>query len=363
MRNRIFVLTIALAVVSVSGCTRPCHDLSVSLNLTTGDPEIDSSSLFFATDRTWDPPGSAVGDYGASLGAVTYGTCDVDVPVYAPPDAFSQNAEFEVFDDLDDYVSPGPVAQEQDAAFFQAVKDAVAASDTPELLLFVHGYNVSFKEAVQKTAFLAHRLGFDGPAMLFSWPSASGTEQYFEDQTSAEDALGDLQAFLVGLATNSNAARIHVVAHSLGARTLTDAFIDAVNDGQLPDPSPFGEIVLAAADIDAEAFRQEKGAVLKSGCDRVTLYVSGKDEVLDLSEEIHGGPRVGNCCDQIVTIAGIETIDASKLRACFLGHSYYSDSTVATEDLKKLILEGLSPDDRGLKKDNARGCWLLPKKL
>lgn len=365
MHTRIVALVMALAVISFSGCS-PCHDLSVSLNLTTGDPDVESHHLYFATDRTWVHPGTSVGDYGASRGSVTYGTCDVEVPIYAPPDAasmFGADAEFKLFKELDDYVSAGPADRDPVNAFFLDVAGAVAASSPRELLLFVHGYNVTFKDAVQKTGFLAHRLGFPGPAVLFSWPSNGETGEYRDDEISARDALPDFRTFLVDLASRSGAQKIHVIAHSMGARSLTDAVVGAVGGGQLPGASPFGQVVLAAADIDAAEFQQGTGTTLRSVCDGVTLYVSRKDKALVLSEKVHGEHRVGDCRDQITVVAGIETIDASKLPCCLLGHSYYSDSSVVTEDLKKLILEGRSAGARGLERDEGRQCWILPKRL
>jgi esterase/lipase superfamily enzyme len=139
--------------------------------------------------------------------------------------------------------------------------------------------------------------------------------------------------------------------------------VNAKNGGRLPGASPIGEIVLAAADIDAAEFRQTQAAVLSSACGRVTLYVSRRDKVLNVSKEINGAPRVGDCRDETTVVAGIETIDASKLPSCWLGHSYYSDSTVVTEDLKKLILDGLGATARGLEFDSRRQCWVLPKRV
>ena len=45
-----------------------------------------------------------------------------------------------------------------------------------QLLVFVHGYNVDFDNAVRRAGQLAYDLNFDGPTFLFSWPSR---QRYF----------------------------------------------------------------------------------------------------------------------------------------------------------------------------------------
>ena len=45
-----------------------------------------------------------------------------------------------------------------------------ALADTP--VVFVHGFNVNFEDAVYRTAQITYDLQFDGAPFLFSWPTS-----------------------------------------------------------------------------------------------------------------------------------------------------------------------------------------------
>jgi esterase/lipase superfamily enzyme len=47
-----------------------------------------------------------------------------------------------------------------------------------KLLFFVHGFNVSFVEAVVRGAQLAHDLEFDGDLLVYSWASMGAVLSY-----------------------------------------------------------------------------------------------------------------------------------------------------------------------------------------
>ena len=63
----------------------------------------------------------------------------------------------------------------------RAVASAEAAETAREAFVFVHGYNVSFEDAAYRTAQMAFDLEFNGPAIMFSWPSQARTEAYLAD--------------------------------------------------------------------------------------------------------------------------------------------------------------------------------------
>src|SRR5262249_32675638 len=71
-----------------------------------------------------------------------------------------------------------------------------AASFRRQAFVFVHGYNVSFDNALRRTAQLAHDLRFDGAAFLYSWPSHGEFGAYEEDQKNSLGSVHDLRQFL-----------------------------------------------------------------------------------------------------------------------------------------------------------------------
>lgn len=56
--------------------------------------------------------------------------------------------------------------------FLQRVAEDLARTQSREILVFVHGYNSSFEDGAVRLAQLVADMGFDGTAVLFSWPSA-----------------------------------------------------------------------------------------------------------------------------------------------------------------------------------------------
>ena len=54
------------------------------------------------------------------------------------------------------------------------------------LLVFVHGYNMSFAETAMRTAQLAYDLNFPGIPFFFSWPSAGQLTGYLRDAETAQ---------------------------------------------------------------------------------------------------------------------------------------------------------------------------------
>ena len=111
----------------------------------------------------------------------------------------------------------------------------------------------------------------------------------------------------------------------------------------------FKEIILTAPDIDADVFRRDIAPQLRAGCDKITLYVSNGDVALLASKKVHGDyVRVGDARDGIVTVDGIETVDASGLDTSFLEHSYFAETNSVLTDIRRLVRDGLSAAQRGL---------------
>src|SRR5207302_2856729 len=117
-----------------------------------------------------------------------------------------------------------------------------------------HGFNVTFVDAVYRTAQISADLHFSGAPILFSWPSQGALSPlgYTRDETEARWALSDLRAFLELLVAQSGADTIHFIAHSMGNRLLTEALVPMA--ATLKRMPAFNELVLTAPDIDADTF-------------------------------------------------------------------------------------------------------------
>jgi esterase/lipase superfamily enzyme len=238
-------------------------------------------------------------------------------------------------------------AQSQDA-FLGRISTRLAASRKREALLFIHGFNVSFEDAMRRTAQIAYDLAFDGPTIAFSWPSQGSALplSYTQDQRNADLSAASLKDLLEQL-TSSGELTLHVIAHSMGNRVLTGALQQLEPTVATRQRQPLlREVALLAPDIDAELFKRAIKQIAGKAT-RMTLYASSRDGALALAERVAGYQRAGQAGAQIVVVPELQTIDASQVDTSLLGlnHSYFADNGTILSDLFTL-LKGQPPQER-----------------
>ncbi|HSS50106.1 MAG TPA: alpha/beta hydrolase [Thermoanaerobaculia bacterium] len=248
-------------------------------------------------------------------------------------------------------------------SFYRRMQDTLQKSGKKELMVFVHGFNVSFKDAVLRTAQLATDLRIDGVPVVYSWPSQASFAKYTVDETNAEWTLPHLETFLSDLSQESGASSIYLIAHSMGNRPLTRALERIALKLASPSPKPpFSEILLTAPDIDAEVFADLARSFRRAG-QRVTLYASSKDKALTVSKRFNGYRRAGDSGGDIVVMPDVDTVDVSSVDTSLLGfgHSYFGDNCTVLSDIYRLLQERKPPLERGLspKQKNGQSYWVM----
>jgi esterase/lipase superfamily enzyme len=220
-------------------------------------------------------------------------------------------------------------------------------SGPDSVLLFVHGYNVSFPDAIFRAAQIAFDANFAGTVLAFSWPSAGSLFKYDKDRESAEAAGPDLAKILGLVSEEIGKKNVYIVAHSMGNQVLVDALqLAAASRVNLT----ISELVMAAPDVDTHVFRS-KADQIRSVAKNITLYASSADKALRASGEKSFGTRLGFVGPSGPNIfPGIETIDVTAVGDDMLGldHSTFASSRAVLEDLGRLIrsLTHLPPDIR-----------------
>jgi esterase/lipase superfamily enzyme len=283
--------------------------------------------------------------YGNDRGTLELGTCRVSIPKthqvgeLEGPSVFS----LEFNEDPEKHIVLMGVEQHDAKAFYDELRNRVAQSDSREAFVFVHGYNVTFENAARRTAQLAHDLHFDGAPIFYSWPSQGGLLQYTVDEDNVVWTVPHLREFLLGVARESHASRVHLIAHSMGNRALTSALASLATELKQEDLPLFHDVLLTAPDIDAEVFRRDIAPAIVKTANRVTLYASSHDEALVASKKIHGNPRAGESGSNIVVLPGIDTIDVSAIDTSLIGHTYYGDSDTVLTDMAELLHEQKPP--------------------
>ena len=230
--------------------------------------------------------------------------------------------------------------------FIQKLKYSMMNFIKKDLLLFIHGYNTSFEDAILRTAQIAYDLHFLGPALLYSWPSEAKFDKYVTDENNIEWTIPHLEEFLELLMIAVDARTVNAIAHSMGNRAL----VRAINSLNLSDVNKHAailkHIVFAAPDVDADTFRQFAKA-FRTKAERFTLYASSKDKALEVSKLVHGGyPRAGDSGKELVIVDGVDTIDASQVDTSLIGHSYIGDNRSILSDIFYLLRHDFHPDQR-----------------
>ncbi len=232
------------------------------------------------------------------------------------------------------------------AGFLRVLTDELRRADRQEALIFVHGVNNNFGDAIRRSAQFANDLDWPGATIAFAWPANDGLLDFDSDREIAEVAAPALAEMLDLIDRAGAAHRDHMVGHSMGGRIAVMALSLVVVDRDVDGRGPMiDELVLAAPEIPATMLETEA-----PGLDRVTgrttLYVSRADRALLLAGRYTGDDSAGDAANTVLLLPGIETIDATEIQEDFLGHSYYRTNRALLADMHQLLTTGLGPDRR-----------------
>jgi esterase/lipase superfamily enzyme len=155
-----------------------------------------------------------------------------------------------------------------------------------DVLVFVHGFNVSYDEARFRLAQIVHDGGFTGVPVLFTWPSRSQILAYGSDKESATASRDPLEKMLQDVATTPGVGRVHILAHSMGTWLAMEALRQSGIAGRADLNGRIGEVMLAAPDIDLDVFRAQMARVGKAA--RVSVFAQADDRALSVSSTLAG---------------------------------------------------------------------------
>lgn len=238
-------------------------------------------------------------------------------------------------------------------AFWTNVRACVASSTERDILVFIHGFNVTFKNGLRRTAQIAKDLAFPGAPILYRWPSHGSIRRYSADEESIQWTVPHLKEFLRQLLADAGASEVHVIAHSLGNR----AAIAAIRELQLPEGTDgaarLSQFVLAAPDIDTGTFCQLATAFARKP-KHCTLYANSQDRALAASRWKHSYPRAGGGED-VVVVPYVDTIDATGHATDFMSHSYFAGPTPVITDLYYVVRSFVPPGKRARLRRRERG--------
>ena len=233
-----------------------------------------------------------------------------------------------------------------------------------DVVFFIHGYNTNSEESLKRQRLLEKRLhqsGFTSTVVGFDWPSAHVAVLYETDRLEAMRAAAELVtagiAEFISYSRPSCTVNLHIVAHSMGAYVVREAFRQTAKAhlSDLATQWKVSQIALLAADISSDCFATGHADMdpVFNHCGRLTNYYSGHDMVLEVSnvKNLDISSRVGRVgmpsdvdtnpkavdvnCTARYTAVGEDARKASMAR-CMDGsvtHSWYFDDDNWYQDL------------------------------
>lgn len=200
--------------------------------------------------------------------------------------------------------------------FSDAALAAIVAANR-NILVFLHGFDNTFEDSLTRAALNAEWYRQSGEptadttVLAFCWPSlgqliAGGQPldgAYLRDQQMATDSGFHLEFFLSeidrvrqAVQAQDPARHAFLLAHSMGNWVL-QAAITRWYQAHQPEDDMFDEVILAAADEQADTFAQPSGirlGHLREIARRISIYTSRHDTLLWLSSAINHNARLGH---------------------------------------------------------------------
>jgi len=312
--------------------------------------------VWFGTDRKPIDPGNPAAGFGSEPDhALHFGKRIVRIPSSHRSGELGSPLWRRLLTGVDDRLTVDPATVLSEAAFTRDVRAFLARLDPSDrnVLVYIHGFNTSFDEAAQRAAQLGFDLKVPGITAFYSWPSLANITAYVGDLARIEASEQHLADFLVKTTELVERSKVHIIAHSMGNRGLLRAMHRATTQAALRTGTRFGQIFLAAPDIDARSFAQ-LASVYPAAAEHTTLYVADQDKALLALEWATAEVRAGGA-PPVLVLPGIDTVRVRGWSLFRLGHSYVAEDASVLRDIRTVLHWNEPPERR-----RARNGWPLP---
>lgn len=219
------------------------------------------------------------------------------------------------------------------------------------VLVFVHGFNNRYEDAVYRFAQIVHDSRTDAAAVVFTWPSRASIFDYSYDKESTNYSRDALEDLLRAAIDTPNVSEITIMAHSMGTWLAVETLRQmAIRDGRVP--KKIQQVILASPDLDVDVFAQQLNAIGKDK-PKFTLFVSRDDRALTLSRRISGNvDRLGQIDPTeepyrtLLEKQGITVLDLTALKTGdSLNHGKFAESPEVVRLIGNRLIEGQTITD------------------
>jgi esterase/lipase superfamily enzyme len=264
-----------------------------------------------------------------------------------------------------DKEQPTKEYEESFTAWMKKVRAASGASSDKKgnVVFFVHGYNTEVMDMERRHHDITKGLkkaGFKGAVIGFDWPSNGRTLEYVFDRLDARAAANHLMSYGIRPFAERQEpdcdVNVHVLAHSMGAFLVREAFDYADDDNATAQTSwTMSQIALVAADISSKSMKDgsANSRSMIRRATRITNYFSKHDEVLSISEIKRVGVsrrlgRVGAPDARSEKVVNLDCSDLYKASPDLHGttdsHRWYFESPRFYKDLTATFVSNLDRD-------------------
>ena len=275
---------VAAAVVSVfvAGCAGDVKGVLTPVTSTV--PGTSKVTMLVATTRAADPDAGVL--FSGERGKPSY----VEMTISLPPDSRRKVGEVQ-------WPSRLPGNPETDFVTLKVDKldaktglarlhERVSRVPKRRVMVFVHGFNNRFEDAVYRFAQIVHDSDADVVPVLFTWPSRGSLFAYGYDRESATYSRNALENLLQALARDPAVGEVSLLAHSMGNWVALESLTQmAVRNRGIPPK--IANVMLASPDVDADVFRTQI-AEMTGRRPKFTLFVSQDDRALAVSRRVWG---------------------------------------------------------------------------
>jgi esterase/lipase superfamily enzyme len=346
-------------------------------------PELRSTRLpvFYATTRAPAPAGKPGHYVNRPGGAMRLGVADVRLgdPSWTWDDLVNSYAT-----DTVKQARPGAVerveefADEAERRFVDAINAQLARVRNQEVVLYIHGYRVTFDEITVQMGSFAHYLGH-GAMVTFQWPTGLYPWNYLTDCPRAEGYVPDIER-LITLLARSSAERINLMAYSCGSPLMAAAL--ARLRGRHPAEAPaelarryrIGNVIFVASDVDLKTFAREYVPPSLDLAEQLLVYASRRDRALGLSNLIAGASRIGRPdiadlspreLERLAADPRFQAIDVTDVRGAhemggMKGHGYWYANDWISTDITVSLRHPIPPERRCLVRGPSARVWRIP---
>jgi esterase/lipase superfamily enzyme len=267
---------------------------------------------------------------------------------------------------------------EADRAFVAAIDAQLARIRNQDLVVYVHGYRVTFDEVAVQMGSFAHYLG-QGAIVTFQWPTGLMFWNYVTDCPRAQRYIPDIERLLMLLA-RSKAEHVNVMAYSCGSPLLASALArlrarhPELDRDALQRRYRLGDVIFVASDVDLKTFARDHVQPALDLSRQVIVYFSRIDRALGFSAMIAGVSRLGQpdisdlTVEELQRLAGdprFQAIDVTDVRGShemggMKGHGYWYANEIISTDVTLALRYPIPPAQRCLVNTPGSRIWRIP---